>query len=527
MALLRLAGLQVPRYLLYLPLLVMRGAVGGFGGAVSDRDTPRCSGAALWYQCSGGQIAHQRELPGLNQPGSAVIRLLLPYSGNKGRDASGAELRGDVRHLHEHESPSGRRKALATGSINMKQYASPMPTQTDVKLKFKPLSKKVVAATLQFSLSCIFLREGKATDEDMQSLASLMSMKQADIGNLDDFEEENEEDEENRVNQEEKAAEITVEEQGAEPLPHPLPAPNPAEELISKLNFLDVDQVTPGMSTNPFEDPDDNNELNPFGDPDEEGKEEEPFDYQDSSNPFNESQPETPQYLNPFDEPEAEPDPQLERVWGDSGAEHCSPKPTKKKNVHPVDMSKYLYAHTSQAEEEELDESNPFFEPKTSTLTGPLHPSPESSLERRKKRKAPAPPGPAPAPTPVPAPMPAPLTPKTAPDRVAGGPAAVAAVVGKELASSSPKRITAAYFWHVFRGPALCRGLLHCVPGLAGRGMGPMPKRAAELSTHPRMEGGGGTRGVLPPPHWLGIQSSESGRDILIDCCLSFVCGHC
>lgn len=46
-------------------------------------------------------------------------------------------------------------------------------------------------------------------DEDMQSLASLMSMKQADIGNLDDFEEDNEEDEENRVNQEEKAAKIT------------------------------------------------------------------------------------------------------------------------------------------------------------------------------------------------------------------------------------------------------------------------------------------------------------------------------
>ncbi|KAM9560086.1 EH domain-binding protein 1-like isoform 2-T2 [Salvelinus alpinus] len=109
----------------------------------------------------------------------------------------------------ENESPSGRRKALASSSINMKQYASPMPTQTDVKLKFKPLSKKVVSATLQFSLSCIFLREGKATDEDMQSLASLMSMKQADIGNLDDFEEEDEENEENRANQEEKAAKIT------------------------------------------------------------------------------------------------------------------------------------------------------------------------------------------------------------------------------------------------------------------------------------------------------------------------------
>uniref|UniRef100_A0A6Q2YG62 EH domain binding protein 1 n=1 Tax=Esox lucius TaxID=8010 RepID=A0A6Q2YG62_ESOLU len=119
-------------------------------------------------------------------------------------------------------SSSGRRKALATSSINMKQYASPMPTQTDVKLKFKPLSKKVVSATLQFSLSCIFLREGKATDEDMQSLASLMSMKQADIGNLDDFEEENEEDEENRVNQGEKAAKITGEEER-----HPSPFPSP------------------------------------------------------------------------------------------------------------------------------------------------------------------------------------------------------------------------------------------------------------------------------------------------------------
>uniref|UniRef100_A0A6Q2ZCA0 EH domain binding protein 1 n=1 Tax=Esox lucius TaxID=8010 RepID=A0A6Q2ZCA0_ESOLU len=121
-------------------------------------------------------------------------------------------------------SSSGRRKALATSSINMKQYASPMPTQTDVKLKFKPLSKKVVSATLQFSLSCIFLREGKATDEDMQSLASLMSMKQADIGNLDDFEEENEEDEENRVNQ------------GEKPSPFPSPVlsgkPNASQSLL-------------------------------------------------------------------------------------------------------------------------------------------------------------------------------------------------------------------------------------------------------------------------------------------------------
>lgn len=47
-------------------------------------------------------------------------------------------------------------------------------------------------------------------------------------------------------------------------------------ELINKLNFLeDEDQeAPPAMTTNPFDEPDDNvhaNDLNPFGDPDEEG----------------------------------------------------------------------------------------------------------------------------------------------------------------------------------------------------------------------------------------------------------------
>ncbi|XP_019289553.1 EH domain-binding protein 1 isoform X5 [Panthera pardus] len=268
----------------------------------------------------------------------------------------------------ENESPSGRRKALATSSINMKQYASPMPTQTDVKLKFKPLSKKVVSATLQFSLSCIFLREGKATDEDMQSLASLMSMKQADIGNLDDFEEDNEEDDENRVNQEEKAAKIT--------------------ELINKLNFLDeAEKDLATVNLNPFGDPD-VAELNPFGDPDSEEpvtetaspkKTEESF-YNNSYNPFKEVQ--TPQYLNPFDEPETF-----------VAIKDSPPQSTKRKNVRPVDMSKYLYADSSKTEEEELDESNPFYEPKPALPPNNLvNPIQELETERKVKRKAPAPP---------------------------------------------------------------------------------------------------------------------------------------
>ncbi|XP_023989254.1 EH domain-binding protein 1 isoform X4 [Physeter macrocephalus] len=268
----------------------------------------------------------------------------------------------------ENESPSGRRKALATTSINMKQYASPMPTQTDVKLKFKPLSKKVVSATLQFSLSCIFLREGKATDEDMQSLASLMSMKQADIGNLDDFEEDNEDDDENRVNQEEKAAKIT--------------------ELINKLNFLDeAEKDLATVNLNPFGDPD-VAELNPFGDTDSEEqitetvspkKPEESF-YNNSYSPFKEVQ--TPQYLNPFDEPETF-----------VTIKDSPPQSTKRKNIRPVDMSKYLYADSSKAEEEELDESNPFYEPKpTPPPNNLVSPVQELETERRVKRKAPAPP---------------------------------------------------------------------------------------------------------------------------------------
>uniref|UniRef100_A0A3P8U7I2 EH domain binding protein 1 n=1 Tax=Amphiprion percula TaxID=161767 RepID=A0A3P8U7I2_AMPPE len=331
----------------------------------------------------------------------------------------------------ENESPSGRRKALATSSINMKQYASPMPTQTDVKLKFKPLSKKVVSATLQFSLSCIFLREGKATDEDMQSLASLMSMKQADIGNLDDFEEENEEDAENRVNQEEKAAKIT--------------------ELINKLNFLeDEDQEKPPtMSNNPFDDPEDDlhpNHLNPFSDSDEEEPpvqlalrqrvDDDSFYDHDSSNPFNElDEPETDAPPgNPFDEQDSQPDPE-------------PPKPRQRKGVRPVDMSKYLYADASHTEEEELDESNPFYEPRASS-PGPAGGS-SVDVGSSQKRRAPPPPGSGPSPPPH--------RPSSGPDRervqplgpspmgpsLVGpglvGPGPVAAVMGRELASSSPK----------------------------------------------------------------------------------------
>ncbi|KAM8747166.1 EH domain-binding protein 1-like protein 1 isoform 6-T7 [Acanthopagrus schlegelii] len=92
----------------------------------------------------------------------------------------------------------GHRKVLASVDVNMKKFASATPAQYNLTLKLKPLSVKVVEATLKLSLSCIFLKEGKATDEDMQSLASLMSMKQSDIGNLDDFNDSDDEAGEDR-----------------------------------------------------------------------------------------------------------------------------------------------------------------------------------------------------------------------------------------------------------------------------------------------------------------------------------------
>ncbi|KAF7701449.1 hypothetical protein HF521_002614 [Silurus meridionalis] len=99
----------------------------------------------------------------------------------------------DWTFLIENETLKGQRKVLASVDVNLAKFASATVTQTDLTLKLKPLSVKVTEATLKLSLSCVFLREGKATDEDMQSVASLMSVKPVDIGNLDDFNESDEE----------------------------------------------------------------------------------------------------------------------------------------------------------------------------------------------------------------------------------------------------------------------------------------------------------------------------------------------
>lgn len=83
----------------------------------------------------------------------------------------------------------GKKRVIASASINMRKYASIESTQQTFTLSLRPLSKKIALANLELTLSCVFLYEGKATDEDMQSMISLMSVNNnSDIAPLDDLE---------------------------------------------------------------------------------------------------------------------------------------------------------------------------------------------------------------------------------------------------------------------------------------------------------------------------------------------------
>lgn len=90
-------------------------------------------------------------------------------------------------------SAQGKRRHIAVGVVNVAKFARPEPTQTEVVLHMRPLTPKCTEAQLLLTLSCSLLREGKATDEDMQSIASLLSaapLAAPDYANLEDFEEE-------------------------------------------------------------------------------------------------------------------------------------------------------------------------------------------------------------------------------------------------------------------------------------------------------------------------------------------------
>lgn len=57
----------------------------------------------------------------------------------------------------------GKKRVLANASINMRKYASVDSTQQTFTLHMKPVSRKITAADLELTISCVFVREGKAT----------------------------------------------------------------------------------------------------------------------------------------------------------------------------------------------------------------------------------------------------------------------------------------------------------------------------------------------------------------------------
>lgn len=57
----------------------------------------------------------------------------------------------------------GKKRTLASAAINMRKYASIEPTQQSFTLTMKPMTRKITSAQLELTLSCVFLREGKAT----------------------------------------------------------------------------------------------------------------------------------------------------------------------------------------------------------------------------------------------------------------------------------------------------------------------------------------------------------------------------
>jgi len=96
-------------------------------------------------------------------------------------------------NLTVEDMTTGKPRPLATCAINVKEFATEVPTQFSQNMKLKIVCKKIVAATIKFTVSSCFVREGKATDEDMQSLASMMSSTNtSDIAALDDLDGEDE-----------------------------------------------------------------------------------------------------------------------------------------------------------------------------------------------------------------------------------------------------------------------------------------------------------------------------------------------
>ncbi|XP_028160793.1 EH domain-binding protein 1-like protein 1 [Ostrinia furnacalis] len=134
--------------------------------------------------------------PSLKDPLKGSVIYTLPLNHTVAvtlfKDSRTNELEDkDWTFVLEDVSVTGKRRRIASCAINMRKFASLEPTSRTLKLQLEPATGKVRCASLHATLHCVLLREGRATDEDMQSLASLLSVNNnSDIAVLEDLDED-------------------------------------------------------------------------------------------------------------------------------------------------------------------------------------------------------------------------------------------------------------------------------------------------------------------------------------------------
>ncbi|XP_078377430.1 uncharacterized protein LOC144660627 [Oculina patagonica] len=71
--------------------------------------------------------------------------------------------------LVQNVSPSGRRKVIAAGNIDIADYITEEPRSYDITVTLKPMTKNVVSGSLEFTLSSVMLEDGlpRRTDKEI------------------------------------------------------------------------------------------------------------------------------------------------------------------------------------------------------------------------------------------------------------------------------------------------------------------------------------------------------------------------
>ncbi|KAJ0170637.1 hypothetical protein K1T71_014008 [Dendrolimus kikuchii] len=153
--------------------------------------------SVVWTRRSRRVITEPQEWePSLKDPLKGSVIYTMPENHTVAvtlfKDSRTNELEDkDWTFVLEDVSITGKRRRLAVCSLNMRKYASLEPSQRPLVVALEPTTHKIRAAAIHLTLHCVLLREGQATDEDMQSLASLLSVNNnSDIAVLEDLDED-------------------------------------------------------------------------------------------------------------------------------------------------------------------------------------------------------------------------------------------------------------------------------------------------------------------------------------------------